>query len=158
LEVVAQPHADRAIRGDAGERIVVEKLAERSERRIEIREPYRDELFQSDGAVRNLVRLTGKPVARGQHAAVHSRRRELLSEGQQCRVEHATSNSSLEPTQRVEYGSRVAARAKQSEHDVRDLIEDAHRIERSRMHQAVGVTIGIANRIHPVREVAARSY
>src|SRR5207244_12082774 len=65
LEVVAQRGADAAIRRAAGKPLVVEQLAERPERGVEIREPDRDELFACNGAVWNSRALAGEPVPCG---------------------------------------------------------------------------------------------
>ena len=126
------------------------------ERGVEVCEPDGDQLSERDRPVRDPAGLASEPVARGLEAAIHSRRGELVREGQEGRVERVASDATLEPAKRIDHDPRVAAFAKHGEDEVRDLVDDAHCIQRARVHQAVGVTGRVPNGVHPMREVAAR--
>jgi hypothetical protein len=131
---------------------VVEQLQERRERRVRVRQPEHQQLFEHDLAVRRAGRLAAQVRVEVHLAAVERDGRELVREAPQGGVDAFRPEALFEPAERPAHRGRVHLLPVLSDDEVEDLVDQPHRVDLARLDRLLREAHQVAPVVHLLRE------
>ncbi len=152
-EEAAQLPDDRGVGRRGREVAVVEQLAARPERRVRVLQPAGDELLEGHLAVRGPGSLPGEVGLRRHRPPRDRERRKARDEAEQGVVNGLRPQHLVEVVEGIVDRLGILVLTEDRNDRVEDLVDDPHRVERTRRDVGVGEPLGPAGRGHRRRQV-----
>ncbi len=153
-EMVPDRLHERGVSRLAGQRTVVEQLAERLERGVDVGQPEVQQLLQRDLPVRQALGAAGHPGLGRDLRSVDRHRGEPAHEPEQRGVHRVRAEAGIEHGEGAGQGPRVLLLPVQGRDVVEDLVHQPHGVELAGHHRPLGMGGGVTHQVHGAGQLA----